>query len=492
MQRYRRSIVWFRRDLRLDDHTALYEAARQSDAVVGVFVLDPVQLGGDRIGAANVQFFFESLADLRAEVRDAGSDLAVLRGDFAQELTAFARRVEADAIFYNLDYEPLARTRDAAVEAAAQAAGLAVHAFIDHVYFGSDEVRKDDGAAYTVFTPFKRRWLERHEHEPRTPRPSREASRARWIGHAAIGDSLAVPSPEALGYQPSERFPRGGSQQARRMLDAFLGDRIARYDTQRNFPDRDGTSQLSPHLRAGTIGIRTCVAAALEAQAAGTRERGPEVWLSELIWREFYVNILANFPHVANGPFIEAASQIPWRDDPDGFAAWCEGRTGYPIVDAAMRQLNATGWMHNRLRMIAASFLTKDLLIDWRLGEHYFERRLADADLAANNGGWQWSASTGTDAAPYFRVFNPILQSEKFDPHATFITQFVPELAPLPPKLRHAPWLATPLATAEAGFTLGIDYPLPIVEHAEARKRTLAAYAPVLGAASKRERLSTR
>lgn len=480
--KHKRGLVWFRRDLRLDDHAALRAAAAECAELAAVFVLDPRQLAGDRIGPPNVQFFFGSLAELRADVRAAGSDLAVLRGDFADELAAFAEAIGAEKLYFNVDYEPAAIVRDRHVRERFRARGRDVESFTDHVYFGNEAIRKDDGSPYTVFTPFKRRWMERLEREAQTPYASREAAAAKWIPAKLIGETRPVPEPAGLGYEASPLYPQPGAKQAKRMLDAFIADRIGSYDELRNVPQRDATSRLSPHLRAGTIGIRTCVTAALEARRAGKRTRGADVWLSELIWREFYQSILANFPYVADGPFIQAAGAIPWRDDDAGFEAWCGARTGYPIVDAAMRQLTATGWMHNRLRMIVASFLTKDLLIDWRRGERFFERWLADADLAANNGGWQWSASTGTDAAPYFRVFNPILQSEKFDPGAEFIGRMLPELARLPAAYRHAPWLAPPLALAEAQVTLPATYPLPIVDHAVARTRTLAAFAPILGA----------
>ncbi len=472
-----RGLVWFRRDLRLDDHAALHAAASACDELAAVFVLDPEQLAGDRIGPPNVQFFFGSLGELREELRAAGSDLALLRGDFAQELERFAKAVGAGTLFFNVDDDPAAVVRDRRVAERFRNAGLSVKTFTDHVVFGRGAIGKNDGSPYTVFTPFKKRWLDRLAAEPREPFASRRAAAAKWLPAPIIGSTLAVPAPEDLGYEPSDRYPRSGAGEAARLLHTFLAGGIAGYGDQRNFPGRDGTSRLSPHLRAGTIGIRTCVAAAARAG-----RRGAEVWLSELIWREFYQSILANFPRVASEPFLAEAAAIPWRDDEAGFAAWCEGRTGFPMVDAAMRQLTSTGWMHNRLRMIAASFLTKDLLIDYRRGERFFERWLADADLAANNGGWQWTASTGTDAAPYFRVFNPIVQSEKFDPGGEFIARMIPELAALSPADRHAPWLASPLALAEAKITLGRTYPAPIVDHAQARNRALAAFAPILGA----------
>ena len=481
--RYDVAIVWLRRDLRLSDHVALERACAAGARVICTFVLDPVLLRGPTVGAPIVSFFFDALAELRAALRARGSDLALLEGDASRELPAFAERVGARALFYNVDYEPAARERDAAVSAALRRAGVAVEASLDHVYFGADETLKPDGSAYTVFTPYKRRWLERLERDPRAPVPSLATPTGRLAPAEAIGATLAVPEPEAYGHARSSAFPRGGEGLARVLLDAFIAHGIGAYSVARNSPALDGTSQLSPHLRAGTIGIRTCVHAALDArrEARGARAAGADTWLSELIWREFYQQILANFPHVAQLPFDPRAEGLRYRTSERDWAAWTAGATGYPIVDAAMVQLKTTGWMHNRLRMIVASFLTKDLLLDYRLGEAYFERYLADGDKAANNGGWQWSASTGTDAAPYFRVFNPVLQSKKFDPDGAFIRAHLPALARLPTDAIHAPWTLAPLEAEALGFRLGRDYPAPVVDHAVARERALAAYAPVLG-----------
>ncbi len=477
------SIVWFRRDLRLADHVALERALRASERVVCAFVLDPILLRGPRVGAPIVSFFMDSLAQLREQLRARGSDLALLEGDFATELRGLIARVGATALYFNLDYEAQARERDARVSALLRQDGVHVESFTDHVYFGADETRKADGAPYTVFTPFKRRWLERMAVDARPPVDSLAVAAGKLAARERIGETRAVPDPEDYGHARSEHFPKGGEANGRELLTRFIAERIGAYAARRNAPALPGTSYLSPHLRAGTLGIRTCVAAALAARegARGARATGIDTWLSELIWREFYQHVLANFPHVESEPFLPAAKQLTYRDAPADWEAWCEGRTGYPIVDAAMVQLNTYGWMHNRLRMIVASFLTKDLLIDYRWGERYFEQHLADADVAANNGGWQWSSSTGTDAAPYFRVFNPTLQSKKFDPDGTFIRRMLPQLAAMPNAALHEPWTLSPLEAEAARFRLGRDYPHPIVDHAEARARALAAYAPVLG-----------
>jgi deoxyribodipyrimidine photo-lyase len=477
------SIVWFRRDLRLNDHVALERAARESGCVVCAFVLDPPLLRGDRVSPAIVSFFFDSLAEMRADLRERASDLVLLEGDFTTELRALAKRVGAEALYFNLDYEPVAIERDERVAAALRADGLTVRATLDHVYRGAGDARKLDGSPYTVFTPYKRKWLERAERDPQEPVASLAALAHKLAPRALLGEPKAVPAPESYGHERSALFPAGGERRGRALLDDFIATRAAAYAGERNFPAVPGTSQLSPHLRAGTVGIRTCVHAIREAlgRAAQRSKTGFETWLSELIWRDFYQQILANFPRVAEHPFDERANALKYRTSPADWEAWCAGRTGYPIVDAAMIQLNETGWMHNRLRMIVASFLTKDLLLDYRLGERYFEQRLADGDKAANNGGWQWSASTGTDAAPYFRVFNPLLQSKKFDPAGDFIRSQIPALAKLSGEALHAPWTLAPLEAQALGFRLGRDYPEPIVDHAAARDRALAMYSPVLG-----------
>ena len=297
-----------------------------------------------------------------------------------------------------------------------------------------------------------------------------------FMSRTAIGTTAENPAPQTYDFAASPYVPEVTEAAAQRHLKAFAAANIAEYDRLRDVPAITGTSQFSPQLRAGTIGIRTCVAAAERASIIADARRGAQTWLSELVWRDFYQAILKHFPKVVDGPFLERGEHIPWRRADGEFDAWCEGRTGYPIVDAAMRQLNTYGWMHNRLRMVAASFLAKDLLIDWRRGERYFEHRLADADLAANNGGWQWSASTGTDAVPYFRIFNPVLQAKNFDPDGAFVRSLVPELRAVPSQYVHDPWTMPPLVAAEAGVLLGKGYPEPIVDHAEARLRALEAY----------------
>lgn len=481
---YTRSIVWLRRDLRLTDHAALFAAAQRSEQLVLAFVLDPDLLRGPRVGAPIVQFFFDSLRVLRDALRAAGSDLALLEGDFAGQLASLAERTGARAVFYNVDYDPAMRARDERVVAQLRERNIDVHEYVDHVYAAADEIVQQSGKPYTVYTPYRRRWEAAFGEKARAAYTSEKALRGKLAAAGAIGATRAVPKPEHYGHASSERFPAGGLIEAQRLLDGFIAGGIDAYLERRNLPAVAGTSGLSPHLRAGTIGIRTCVAAARKARAkrAPRAAANADGWIGELIWRDFYAALLVHFPRVAHEPFIETGKSIGYLRDDAAYAAWCEGTTGYPIVDAAMIQLNTTGWMHNRLRMIVASFLTKHLLIDYHEGERYFEQHLADADLASNNGGWQWSASVGTDAAPYFRVFNPTLQGKTFDPDGTFVRAMIPVLGGVPEKYVHEPWAMPPPVARAAGMELGRDYPLPIVDHAEARQRALDHY----GAALKR------
>jgi deoxyribodipyrimidine photo-lyase len=482
---YSTAIVWLRRDLRLDDNAAIAAAARASERIVCAFVLDPILLRGERMGAPIVQFFFDSLTVLREHLRRDGSDLALREGDFAAELATLARHVAAQAVFYNVDYDPAMRERDGRVVAALEAQRLAVHASVDHVYAAAETIVQPSGKPYTVFTPYRKRWEATFAGAPIAPYRSARAARGKVLAAAAIGPVHAVPAPADYGYAASTRFPAGGIDAGERHLRAFIAGGVQTYLETRNAPAVDGTSHLSPHLRAGTVGIRACVDAALRARSAASATTAAASiggWLTELIWRDFYQGLLVHFPHVADAPFNPAGADVAYRSDARSFAAWCAGETGYPIVDAAMIQLNTTGWMHNRLRMIVASFLTKHLLIDYRLGERYFEQHLADADLGANNGGWQWSSSVGTDAAPYFRVFNPTLQGKTFDPDGTFVRTMLPALAGVPAGYIHEPWAMPPLVAASAGVVLGKDYPAPIVDHAAARTRAIAVY----GAALKR------
>ncbi len=401
-------------------------------------------------------------------------------GHASELIPALAKTLQVQAVFAAHDYEPQSMARDARIRGQLAGLGIALHTCKDHVIFEGREVLSKTGTPYGVFTPYQRAWLARLQTHPLTIQdPAPLASSL-----AARPTALNQPVPELhdLGFAATNlrelKIPTGSSG-ARRLFEDFF-ERMDQYHETRDFPAIKGPSYLSVHLRFGTVSIRKLVATALQRSLTGSR--GASVWLSELVWREFYFQILANFPHVCNGAFKPEYDAIQWERGPHAralFAAWCEGRTGYPLVDAAMLQLNQTGYMHNRLRMVAGSFLVKDLGIDWRWGERYFAEKLNDFDLAANNGGWQWVASSGCDAQPWFRIFNPVSQSEKFDPEGKFIRRYLPQLAALPTPALHAPWRASPQERAAAGVELGRHYPEPLLQHDVARAQTLARYAVV-------------
>lgn len=463
----RRAICWIRRDLRLSDHAALAEACAQADEVIVAFVFDRVILDAlqDR-DDKRLTFIHRSLLEVDARLREHGSALAVLTGDPVEEIPRYAAAIDADAVYANRDVDPYARRRDEEVSRRLARDGKSLQTFKDTVVFESGEIASQAGQPFRVFTPYSKAWRARLE------------SRSHVESHHADLSKLARAVPESrpwaledLGFVPAELWLEPGEQAAQARLASFM-DEIDGYGDRRDMFGESGTSGLSVHLRFGTISIREAVRASI---AKGGK--GADKWLSELIWREFYQDILGNFPQVVETTFQSQYAGLEWPGDPAHWAAWRDGETGYPIVDAAMRCLNATGWMHNRLRMVVAMFLTKDLLLDYRLGESWFARKLLDFDLAQNNGGWQWSASTGADAQPYFRVFNPYLQSRKFDPEAGFIAEWVPELASLPSEWRHCPHEAPAFELLSAGVDLGTNYPLPIVDHAVQKDRAISLFA---------------
>ena len=462
-----KALVWFRRDLRDHDHAALAAALAAAPQVYCAFVFDTDILEAlptrqDR----RVDFIHASLQELDAALRTRGGGLIVRHGRASEEIPRLAGELGVTAVFANRDYEPAAKQRDAAVAAHLQTQGIAFHASKDQAIFDGDEVLTQAGKPFSVFTPYKNAWLKRLNTTDHA-----EIACAGALTDSGLG---GVPALEEIGFAATDLAALGirpGMAGARALWDDFRAGRMTRYGALRDFPAEKGVSYLSVHLRFGTISIRELVRNALAQQA--------DVWLNELIWRDFYFMILDRFPHVVGQAFKPEYDAIRWADWPAGFAAWCEGRTGYPLVDAAMRQLNYSGWMHNRLRMVVASFLSKDLGLDWRLGERYFAEKLNDFDLSANNGGWQWAASSGCDAQPYFRIFNPVTQSEKFDPDGKFIRRYVPELAAVSNKYIHAPWLMGRLEQESLGVVIGRDYPVPIVDHAQAREQTLARYAVV-------------
>jgi deoxyribodipyrimidine photo-lyase len=463
------ALVWFRRDLRLDDHAALHAALSACRRVWCVFVFDTEIL--DRLpsrSSRRVEFIRESLVELNDALIAHGSTLIVRHGKAHEEIARLAAELKVDAVFANHDYEPQAVARDAAIGRVLQAAGVAFRTRKDQVIFEKDEVLTGAGRPFSVYTPYREAWLKRL-----VPFFHRAYPVEKHTASLAPMSAQPVPSLASIGFRKTNFDQIGiaaGSSGARKLLDDFLR-RIDSYKERRDFPAVRGPSYLSVHLRFGTVSIRRLVSTAVQRASEGAR-----TWLHELIWRDFYFMILHFHPRVVEHAFKPELDAIPFPNDPQRFEAWCQGRTGYPIVDAAMRQLNGAGYMHNRLRMISASFLVKDLHVDWRWGERYFAEHLNDYDLAANNGGWQWSASTGCDAQPYFRIFNPVTQSEKFDPDGTFVRRYVPELARLPDRSIHAPWKADPDVLRRAGVVLGATYPRPIVDHAEARRFALELY----------------
>ena len=482
-----RALVWLRRDLRVDDHAALYHALRSARRVWCVFVFDRDILALLPRADRRVEFIRDSLVGVDASLRALavshgieGAGLIVRHGVAADEIAALAAELDAQAVYANHDDDPQALERDRRVRGRLASQGIALHTSKDHVIFERDEVLTQGGTPFSVFTPYQRAWLKTLT--PYHLQAYPVARHAAALAPLPTASGGGVPTLESIGFERTNlhrlRLP-SGADGGREMLADFL-DRIDDYHQTRDFPAVKGPSYLSTHLRFGTVSIRRLARVARNRSEAG--ERGAEVWLSELIWRDFYHQILHHHPHVIDGAFKPAYDRIRWahgKTADEHFEAWCEGRTGYPLVDAAMHQINQTGYMHNRLRMVTASFLVKDLGIDWRRGEAYFAEKLNDFDLAANNGGWQWAASTGCDAQPYFRIFNPVTQSQKFDAEGKFIRRYLPALADLPDKLIHAPWLARPVDLAAAGVDIGVDYPAPIVDHADARKRTLARYAVV-------------
>ncbi len=465
-----KALWWVRRDLRLTDNQALTAALEQADQVVPVFVLDPVLLDSPLAGAKRVAFLLAGLRQLDADLVTLGSRLVVRRGDAAEELAILAGEVGAGTIFAEEDYWPYGRARDERV-----AEVLPLHLTGGLTIHPPAAVLKADGTPYSVFTPYSRAWKSLP-----MPGPGPRLAAPQQLRPPPTVESVPIPrKPELPSCVPF----RGGEVEAQRRLQDFLDGEetpVFRYAARRDRMDLAGTSQLSPYLRFGMLSTRQAVVGALgavETAPSPDRRQGAETWLNELIWREFYQAILYHHPGVENESYRPEFRSIAWENDETTFAAWRDGQTGYPVVDAGMRQLVETGWMHNRARMIVASFLVKDLLIDWRWGERFFMQHLVDGDPAANNGGWQWTAGTGTDSAPYFRIFNPILQGKKCDPEGAYVRRWVPELVGVPDRYIHVPWEMPADLQRQVGCVIGDHYPAPIVDHSWGRERTLEAFA---------------
>ncbi|MEP6769975.1 MAG: deoxyribodipyrimidine photo-lyase [Acidobacteriota bacterium] len=455
-------IHWFRRDLRLDDNTALAAAARDAGRVVPVFVLDDHYGDDGGIGPARFRFLRESLEELAAALAPAGGRLIVRRGPASRALPELAAETGAAAVYANAEIGPYPEARDSAASEALRETGIELRLFADALLVEPDALLSGSGSPYVVYAPFARRW---HAAEKR---PAVSAP-----GRLETPDLRSVPLARVRAWRDltaDPLSPRGGASEAGRLLARFAGA-LTGYGIERNFPAREGTSRLSPHLHFGTISPRTVLAKITDSPDGASP--GATRFLGELAWRDFYHHVLFHFPRVASESFRPELDALGWRSNPAGIAAWRAGETGYPLVDAAMRQLSTTHWMHNRARMVVASFLTKDLHVHWREGQAWFEHELADADLASNNGGWQWAAGSGTDAAPYFRIFHPVLQSKKFDPDGGYIRRHVPALANVPAEKLHEPWTMTAQEQSASGCRIGRDYPAPIVDHAVERQEAL-------------------
>ena len=455
---------WHRRDLRLADNRGLADAP---DPPLGIFVFDDAVL--DHAGAPRVAFMLDAIEQLRAAYRERGSELLVRQGDPATVVPGLADSFGAEFVSWNRDYSGLARERDERVTEALKADGVQPQKFHDAICHEPGSITTNAGDPYSVYTYFWKKWRDREKDDPRAIPTLAEAD-----------DETPIPTLADLGFEtPDGTVPPAGTAAARKRLDSFLEADVFRYEEARDYPDEHCTSRLSPHLKFGTIGIRELderVRETLESVDGEKRESVAE-FRSQLAWREFYTHVLYFNPEVVTENYKTYEHPIEWEDDEELLAAWKRGETGYPIVDAGMRQLRSESYMHNRVRMIVASFLTKDLLIDWREGYEHFRALLVDHDTANDNGGWQWAASTGTDAQPYFRIFNPMTQGERYDPDAEYITAYVPELRGVDPEIIH-PWHeCTPTQRANAAP----EYPEPIVDHSERREAALAMFEEARG-----------
>jgi len=456
-------IHWFRRDLRITDNTALREASSQAEQVVPVYILAEWKKSHGWTGPNRQAFLCGSLEALRGNLEHIGGRLLFRQGDAVEELLKLAREAKAEAIFTNADPDPHGKATEERLKQAAEEEGIAVRIFHDHTLHGPEEVLTNAGRMFRVFTPYSRAWWPLPKAEPH--------GRLRKMGTPTKLASLDPPTLATWGLSDAAGIPEPGERAARDRMNAFLKGPIHRYGQDRNIPSGRTTSRLSQDLRHGLLSIRDlyhrCIAAREEAETA-TARKSVQTFINELAWREFYMGILHHYPNVLDDDFNPDYAEVTWDEPDDRFERWKAGETGFPIVDAAMRELARTGFMHNRPRMIVAMFLTKDLHFHWRLGEQYFMQQLVDGEIGSNNGGWQWSAGTGADAAPYFRIQNPWTQSERFDSKGEYIRQWIPELRDLPDKALHQP--------PNNGGSLAKGYPAPMLDHKTEREETLRRF----------------
>ncbi len=475
-----RTIVWFRQDLRVQDNPALQAAADRGNAVIPVYIHAPHAEGDWMPGAASRLWLRQSLESLGKDLRQLGSRLIIRRGESLKELRYLIREMQANTVYWNRRYEPAIVERDKVVKSGLASDDIEVASFNGALLYEPWEIETKDGSPYRVFTAFWKACLGSGDPAEPLPAPERLARPRQWPEGVELSDLALEPKVNWDADIRNAWTP--GSEGAETRLQEFLDEALRQYSEGRNRPDMDGSSRLSPHLHYGEISPRQ-VWGAVKGRAAlyssKSSKESARVFLAELGWREFAHHLLYHFPYTTEEPLRDEFARFPWMSDKKGLRAWQRGETGYPIVDAGMRQLWAIGWMHNRVRMIVASFLVKHLLIPWQHGAEWFWDTLVDADLANNTLGWQWTAGCGADAAPYFRIFNPILQGKKYDPNGEYVRQWVPELAPLPTQYIHCPWEAPEGTLADAGIKLGRDYPKPIVDHGEARERALAAFGTI-------------
>ncbi|MBS1515540.1 MAG: deoxyribodipyrimidine photo-lyase [Bacteroidetes bacterium] len=463
-------VFWFRKDLRLEDNAGLREfinSVTDKDEILFLYIKNKNKY--HYYGEKRINFLYESLNELKNDLREKGFDLLITEGKSPEVFKKLKKENPAIEVFANEQVEPYSIERDKEVKEIIPSFQL----FIDNTIFPLGKIRTDEGNFYSVFTPFKKKFLLLLKGECAKQNCSLDKLENTKQFKSSSLKEFSIP-------ETKDEIFKGGRKEAVRLLNIFCKEKMTAYKEQRDFPGEYGTSLLSPHIHFGAIGFREVFRA---AQHKADKEAKSEIekinidsWISELIWREFYYNITFHKPHIITKSFKPEFDKLKWEWNDELFKKWCEGKTGYPIVDAGMRQLNETGWMHNRLRMITAMFLTKDLFMDWRLGEKYFAEKLIDLDFSSNNGGWQWSASTGCDAQPYFRIFNPVLQSKKFDTDGSYIKKYVPELKDVDAKYIHEPWEFETELKEKYNITLGKNYPFPVVNHFEIKDRVISEF----------------